>query len=93
VIRIDDKVKCVFHSNGTQKSEITIKDLPNRSIYLKIIDNVIKEIRKSMYYIPEMSEFLRISYFQALTWPTSGGSSVGIVRLRTKHTEFSFLVY
>jgi hypothetical protein len=29
----------------------------------------------------------------ALTSPTVGGRSVGIVRLRTKATEFSFLVY
>jgi hypothetical protein len=29
----------------------------------------------------------------ALTSPTSGGRSVGIVRLRTKATEFSFLVF
>ena len=28
----------------------------------------------------------------ALTWPTGGGRSVGIVRVRTKATEFSFLV-
>jgi len=26
----------------------------------------------------------------ALTWPTGGGRSVGIVRVRTKATEFSF---
>jgi hypothetical protein len=29
-------------------------------------------------------------YFLALTSPTSGGHSVGIVRLQTKATEFSF---
>ena len=29
----------------------------------------------------------------ALTSPTGGGRSVGIVRSRTKATEFSFLVY
>jgi hypothetical protein len=28
----------------------------------------------------------------ALTWPTSGGGSVGTVRLRTKATEFSYFV-
>ena len=28
----------------------------------------------------------------ALTWPTGGGRSVGMVRVRTKATEFSFLV-
>jgi hypothetical protein len=28
----------------------------------------------------------------ALTSPTSGGRSVGLVRLRTKATEFNFLV-
>jgi hypothetical protein len=27
----------------------------------------------------------------ALTWPTSGGRSVGIVRLRTETTEFVFI--
>jgi hypothetical protein len=29
----------------------------------------------------------------ALTSPTCGGRSVGIVRLRTKATEFAFVIY
>jgi hypothetical protein len=65
-----------FRSYLKEKVETPVYKIENTAVRIHHADHVEPSIRKML----------------ALTSPTSGGLSVGIVRSRTQATEFSFLV-
>jgi hypothetical protein len=52
-----------------------------------------EKVAAPVYKCENTAVGIRHANHVALTSPTSGGRSVGIVRSRTQATEFSFLIY
>jgi hypothetical protein len=81
--------KVVGLERGPLSLVITTEELFDRKVAAPVYktENTVVGIHHADHVAPSIRKML------AITSPTSGGRSVGIVRLRTQTMEFSFLVF